>query len=125
MNMTRQRLAAIVAFSYIAVMLGGILTHFMRSGDLYTLKFSLLLPSTLIALLLASILVWGLWKGLRWAWWLGLAASILQLVRMSTWLSHRVSQSGLPSPSVLLVFAILLGFLILLLLPGTRSACVR
>ncbi len=123
--MSRPQSAAILALSYAAVVLGGILIHFMQSGDLYTLKFSLLLPATLIALLLASTIAWGLWKELRWAWWLGLLGSLLQLVRMSKWLWHNFSQSGFPSPGVLLVLCILVAFLVTLLLPGTRTACVR
>lgn len=118
-------MAALVALLYIAVVAGGVLIHYFQSGDLSTLRFSLLLPSTLIALLLASIVAWGLWRRLRWAWWFALVASAIQLVRMSTWLWQYVSRFGLPGPSVLLVLAVLLLFFVILLSPGTRAACVR
>ncbi len=121
----RAQLASYIALSYILVVLGGIFLHFLSTGEAYTLKFSLMLPSTWVATLLSGVIAWGLWNRFRWAWWFGLAAALFQLVRMLSWLSQHFSPAKLPGFGVLLVLALVVMFLIVLVLPGTRAACAR
>ncbi|ATE59899.1 hypothetical protein [Thauera sinica] len=121
----RARLASFTALGYIFVVLGGIALHFLNTGEVYTLKFSLLLPSTWTATLVAGVAAWGLWHRFRWAWWLGIAAALFQLVRMSPWLYLHHGMDRLPGFGPLLVLVLLLAFLITLLLPGTKAACTR
>lgn len=121
----RAKLASCVAITYIFIVLGGIILHFLNTGGVYTLKFSLLLPSTWGATLLSGVVAWGLWDHFRWAWWLGIVAVLFQLIRMSFWLSQRFSLDDLPGFGTLLVFALLIIFLVLLILPATRALCKR
>ncbi|MBU1237977.1 MAG: hypothetical protein KJ634_13775 [Gammaproteobacteria bacterium] len=121
----RGQFASYIAVTYIFVVLGGIFLHYLSTGDAYTLKFSLMLPSTLGAIIISGVVAWGLWNRFRWAWWLGIVAALFQLVRMSSWLSQHFSAAKLPGFGVLLVLALVLVFLIVLILPGTRAACAR
>ena len=114
-----------VAMTYVVVVLGGIFWHYSRTGDTYTLEYSLTLPTTWIAVVVASAVAWGLWQRKRWGWSLGLAAAIVQLLSMLVWLVPRFSLTGLPSAGVLLVLALLITFIALLLLPGTKAICSR
>lgn len=125
MDHGRAQLAACIALTYVFVVLGGIFLHYLNTGDAYTLKFSLMLPSTWVATIVSVVVAWGLWQRFRWAWWLGLAAALLQLVRMSSWLFHHFSATNPPGFGVFLVLGLVLAFFVTLVLPGTRTACAR
>lgn len=120
----RAQLASFIALAYTLVVLGGIFLHYLSTGDAYTLKFSIMLPSTWVATIVSGMVAWGLWRHFQWAWWLGLVAVLVQLARISSWLSQHFSAANLPSFSVFLVFGFLLAFLGILVSPGTRASCV-
>lgn len=121
----RAQLAAYIALAYILVMLGGIFLHYAQTGDAYTLKFSLMLPSTWVVTIAGGVIALGLWLRKAWAWWLGLGAVLIQLTRISSWLAQHYSFTKPPAFSVLFVLAILVIFLAVLSLPKTRAACSR
>ncbi|TAN49282.1 MAG: hypothetical protein EPN21_12550 [Methylococcaceae bacterium] len=125
MNPDRAQFASYIALAYIFVMLGGILLRYLNTGDVYTLKFGLMLPSTWGVTIVSGVVVWGLWHRFRWAWWLGFASALFQLVRMSSWLSHHFSAASLPGGGVFFVLGLVFTFLVVLVLPGTRAACTR
>jgi hypothetical protein len=125
MHDDRARLASGIALAYIAVVLGGVLLHYVMTGDGYTARYSLMLPSTWMATAVAALIAWGLWSRFRWAWWVSLAAVLFQLVLMTSWMIDHFTFTKLPGWGVFVVFALLVAFLVVLLLPGTRSACSR
>lgn len=125
MTADRARLASCIAVVYIAVILGGILLHYALTRDAYTLKFSLTLPSTWLAIAVSAVVAWGLWNRRRWAWWFGLAAVLLQLAQMSLWMAEHFALANLPGVGVFVVLGVLLAFLIVMLLPSTRATCSR
>ncbi len=122
---TGPKVAACIAAAYFSVVLGGILLHFFQTGDTYTLKYGLMLPTTWAALTISGFVSWGLWHRFRWAWWLGFIAAALQLLRMSSWVVRHFSTAAPPGLGVVLVLALLLALLAVLLLPRTRRACTR
>jgi translocator protein len=125
MIQNRAQLAASIAAIYLLVMLGGIFIHFINTQDFYTLKFSLMLPSTWIAAITSGVAALGLWQRKSWAWWFGLSAVLVQLTRITSWLLKHFSLNNLPSYSVLLTLTILIIFLAILVFPGTRAACTN
>jgi hypothetical protein len=74
------KVAAAIAAAYILVMLGGVLLNFVFTGDAFTLKYSLSLPSVWIAVGACLVISWGLWQRFRWAWWLGFVAATGRLL---------------------------------------------
>lgn len=125
MSRDRTRLAACIALAYVLIVLGGIFLRFLQTGDAHTLKFSFTLPGTWVASFVGAAVAWGLWHRLRWAWWLGFVAGLVQLLRMSWWMAQHFSLANFPGLGVVLVLGLLVAFLTVLLLPGTRSACSR
>jgi hypothetical protein len=125
MVIDRARLASCIALAYIAVVLGGVLWHYVMTGDGYTARYSLMLPTTWLTTAVAAFVAWGLWRRFRWAWWTGLAAVLFQISRMASWMIDHFTFAKLPGWGVFVVFALLIAFLVVLLLPGTRTACSR
>jgi benzodiazapine receptor len=125
MTHTRIHLASLVAITYVAVVLGGTLIHFVNTGDAYTLRFSLTQPTTWVASIVGAVVAWGLWQHFAWAWWLGIGAAVVQLFRVGTWVVEHYSSSRSPSIGVSLVVALLLAFLALLLPSKVRASCSR
>ncbi len=123
MNLDRARLTSCIAIAYVCVVIGGIFLHFALTGEMYTLKYSLMLPNTWIAIITGGLIAWGLWQSKAWAWWLGLVAVLLQLTRISSWLAQHFSITNPPSVSIIIVLFILVLFLVVLVLPKTRAAC--
>lgn len=125
MTPIRTEIAAYIAIAYIFVILGGIFVHFLSTGESYTLKYSLMLPSTWLATVFSSVISWGLFHHFRWAWWLGFVCASLQLARMSSWLFRHFTVANLPGFGVFLIYGLLLTFLVALVFPGTRASCTR
>lgn len=123
MNLDRARLTSYIAIAYVCVVIGGIFLHFVLTGEMYTLKYSLMLPSTWIATIAGGLIALGLWQSKAWAWWLGLAAVLVQLTRISSWLVQHFSITNPPTASIIIVLFILVLFLVVLVLPKTRAAC--
>ena len=123
--MPSHRVASLLSASYVAVVLGGVFMHYFLTGDAYTLRFSLFLPSTIIVSAIGGVVAWGLWFSFRWAFWLGLGAVLVQLAQTSLWLKSNLSASFQPGLGVYLVIGILLCLLLALLTPATRTSCSR
>ncbi|MBI5784493.1 MAG: hypothetical protein HZA64_03460 [Rhodocyclales bacterium] len=124
MTPSHSKLASVVAAAYVVMVVGGMLLHFINTGELGTLKYSLMLPATLAAILVGGVVAFGLWHRFAWAWWLGLAAVGAQLVRFGSWFIDRLSVGGAPMASWVIAVLLLL-FLVLLLSKATRQQCTR
>jgi len=123
-NLRPSQLPSLLAATYVAVVLGGIFVHFVNTGDLHTLRYSLTLPATLIATTLGSVIAFGLWQEHAWAWWLGLVVVSLQLLRFGPWLLAHINKGSVQIGSWLIGF-LLLTFLVSLLTPAVRKSCSR
>lgn len=124
MTPSHSKLASVVAAAYVFMVVGGMLLHFINTGELGTLKYSLMLPATLAAILVGGVVAFGLWHRFAWAWWLGLAAVGAQLIRFGSWFIDRLSVGGAPMASWVIALLLLL-FLVLLLSKATRRQCTR
>lgn len=118
------RIAAMIAMSYVAIVIGGMVLHFAMTGERGTLWYSVTLPATVGVIVLGPVIAVGLWRAHSWAWWLGLVAAVVQLERLGPWLLTRFESGQVPLASWLIA-AHLLTFLVLLLIPATRATCVR
>ena len=121
---TQIRLASLTSAAYGALLASGIVYHFQRTGSFQALVNSLAQPPMWIALLLAAIVTFGLWKRYAWAWWVGVAAACFQLFRIvEAWFNRGFSR--LPGVPTLIALALLLLLLVLLLPQGSRRGCNR
>ena len=125
MRQDRAKIAAIIAIAYVVVILSGIILNFIKTGQLYTLKYSLLLPATWLAIIISSVTAWGLWQHFRWAWWFGFSASLIQLARMALWLQSQQELNISPSFSVILALFVVALFFVITAFGGVRNLCVR
>jgi uncharacterized membrane protein (DUF2068 family) len=125
MKLKNAQLAGLVAIAYVLIFFGGIFVHYLISGEEYTLRYSLALPSVWIAAIAGLITGWGLWNLYRWAWWVGLIGGLYQLFGSLHHMGKFVSISTYPPMGVIVVFGLFVTFLILILLPTTRSQCVK
>lgn len=125
MSINTSKIASSAAAFYVIFILGGIFVHYFITGEAYTLRYSLTLPSVWAASLVGLAIAWGLWNQFNWAWWLGLAGASYMLLRVIWRILEFLSQ-GIPMKlGVITVLILMLGFLIILLLPTTRRQCVR
>ena len=118
------RLAGLVAAGYGLWVLVGGPVRFGGSADALTMRLSFTQPIAWLVGLVAVVLGVALWMRQAWAWWLGLAAALVQAGRI---LYPMVAQGTLrlPSAATLLVLALITAFLVLLLLPKARASCDR
>lgn len=124
MNDFAKTTAAVAAF-YVIFVFGGIAVQYFSSGSSNTLAYSLSLPAVWISAAIALIVAGGLWRHLRWAWWVGLAGVLIQLLRQAESLWVFIRGNSVPPTAMLIVLALLLAFLTLLLLPQTRRSCIK
>lgn len=125
MRLDNTKIAAAIATLYVFFFFGGIFVHYFTSSDIHTLKYSLMLPSVWIATVLGLLIAWGLWRKFLWAWWLGLAGGLFQLVAS---VRHMLKFMSLDLPltfGILSVFIMLVSFLFFVLLPSTKKQCAR
>ena len=121
---TQIRLASLTSAAYGALLASGIVYHFQRTGSFRALLNSLARPAVWIALLLAAIVTFGLWKRYAWAWWVGVAAACVQLFLIAqAWFDRGLSR--LPGVPTLIALALLVLLLVLLLPQGSRRGCNR
>ena len=121
---TQIRLASLTSAAYGALLASGIVYHFQRTGSFRALANSLAQPPVWVALLLAAIVTFGLWKRYAWAWWVGVAAACFQLFRIGdAWFDRGLSR--MPGVPTLIALALLALLLVLLLPPGSRRGCNR
>jgi len=119
------RLAAALAFAYALLVLGAPLIDAGFGGRSVSLRVNLVQPLTWLLVALGLLVGWGLWQRYAWAWWLGVAVALVQLVRLGMALAAHFSWSRLTAPSMLLQLGLLLAFLALLLPARVRAACNR
>ena len=124
MKLLRAQTAGVVAAIYVLVVFGGMVLRSFRTGDLATFQYSLMLPNTIGALLVGSLVAWGLWKRFLCAWWLGLFAVAFQLYRFSGWLVPSLG-NGFPPLTSWIIGTLLIVFLWALLTKETRRSCSR
>ena len=124
MKLSHSKLASLIAAAYVAVVVGGMLLHFLNTGELGTLTYSLMLPATLCVIAIGSLVAIGLWHGFAWAWWLSLAAVVIQLARFGSWFIPRLNSSSTHFASWVIAF-LLSAFFGLLLVKATRQQCSR
>ena len=119
------RLAALFAFAYALLVLGGPLLVAGLGGRSLSLRVSLTQPLTWLLVAFGLVIGWGLWQRFAWAWWLGVAAALVQLVRLGLALASHFNWARLRAPSMLVQVGLLLGLLVLLLPARSRAACKR
>ena len=121
---TQIRLASLTAAAYGALLASGIVHHFQRTGSFRALARALAEPTIWIALALAVLVTFGLWKRYAWAWWLGVAAAAFQLFRIfEAWYDRGLAR--VPGVPALISLALLLLLLVLLLPRRSRLGCNR
>jgi len=121
----RAKLAGSIAFIYVIFFLGGMFLHLLLTGDISAFKYGAALPRTWIAATLGLLIAWGLWHHYRWAWWLGIAGVLIQLVGMFPRLEIFLSRTSVPPWSMLFVFFLFVGFFTALVSPEARKRCTR
>ena len=121
---TQIRLASLTSAAYGALLASGIVYHFQRTGSLRALAHALAEPTIWVALLLAAVVTFGLWKRYAWAWWLGVAAAGFQLFRiLEAWYGRGLSR--IPGVPALIALGLLVLLLVLLLPRRSRLGCNR
>ena len=118
-------LAILIALTYFLVVPAGSLMRLGFGGDAMTLRVSAGTPVLWLTAVVTVLIAWGIWKRFAWAWWLGAAAALAQLVRMGLWLAQHNGFARMPADHILLTAGLLGGFLLVLLTPGMRAACRR
>lgn len=122
---TQLRLASLCAVAYGAVIASGIIHRFQLTGSFRALAHSLSQPPVWIALLLAALVAWGLWKHYAWAWWLGVAAAGYQVFRIVSWYVMGRHFWRVPGFPTLLALGLLLTMLVLLFQRKARAGASR
>ena len=125
MSVNNTKIAATIATVYVIFFFGGIFVHYFTTGDAYTLKYSLMLPSVWIAAVLSLVIAWGLWQKFLWAWWLGLISVVFQLIAHVRHMRKFISLDLPLTFGILSVFVMLVSFLFFILLPKTKKQCTR
>jgi benzodiazapine receptor len=121
---TQIRLASLSCAAYGALLVSGTVYHFQRSGSFRALAHSLAQPTLWIALLIAALVTFGLWKRYAWAWWLGIAAAGFQIFRIACAYLQR-GFGHMPGFPTLIALALLILILVLLLPRKSRLGCNR
>ena len=121
---TQIRIASLTSAAYGALLASGIVYHFQRTGSFRALVHSLSRPALWIALLVAALVIFGLWKRQAWAWWLAIGAAAWQLFRIfEAWFGRGLA--SVPGVPTLIALALLLLLLALLLPRRARLGCNR
>ncbi|NML48594.1 hypothetical protein HHL11_32930 [Ramlibacter sp. G-1-2-2] len=117
------RIAALCAFAYAALCIAGLVTHFQHTGNFGALLHGLLRPEVGLVFAIALLVGIGVWARYAWAWWVGLAAAVFQIYRITIgyWHAGRIPHAF----AVLLALALLIAFLVLVLQRKARLACNR
>lgn len=121
---TQIRLASLTSAAYGALLASGLVYHFQRTGSLRALAHQLARPTLWVALLLAALITYGLWKRYAWAWWLGIAAAVYEIYIIgAAWFARGFSR--VPGIPVLITLALMVLLLVLLLPRRSRLGCNR
>ena len=118
------RAASLTSAAYGALLASGIVYHFQRTASMRSLLHTLAQPAIWVALLLAALVTYGLWKRYAWAWWLGVAAAGYEVfIILSAWFGRGLSHA--PGVPALIALALLVLLLALLLPRRSRLGCNR
>ena len=121
---TQIRLASLTSAAYGALLASGLVYHFQHTGSFRALAHSLARPALWIALLLAAVITFGLWKRYAWAWWLAIAAALYEIfVIVQAWFARGLSH--VPGVPALITLALMALLLVLLLPRRSRLGCNR
>jgi hypothetical protein len=124
-GLTAIRLAALLALGYgLWVLVGGPM-HVGAGSGAMTLRVSAGHWASWLVGLLSLLLAWGLWARYAWAWWLALAAALVQGWRLVSAHVARHGAGRMPDATTLIVLVLLLMFVVLLFMPKARAACNR
>jgi len=121
----RAKNSSLIALAYVLLVVGGIAVHFLLSGDVTALRYSIGLAGTWLVIIVGLLVSIGLWRHYRWAWWLGLVAAIVHVFFTLFWMAGNLL---LPSHFALSVYAALalqLAFLWSLASRATYLECSR
>lgn len=122
---TQLRLASLCAAGYGVLLVSGIVHHFQRSGSFRALAHSLSQPPIWVALVIALLAAYGLWRRYAWAWWLAVVAAGYQVFRIASAHVQGPGLGQLPRFSVLLALVLLLVILLLLFQRKARLGANR
>ena len=124
-GLTQLRLAALCAFAYALLCVSGLVHHFQRTGSLRSLLHGLMQAQLWVVLVIALLVIFGLFGKKAWAWWLGVGAAGFGVYRIA---SAYVQGSGfghVPGAWTLIALALLLAMLVLLMPRKARLAANR
>lgn len=124
-GLTHLRLAALCAISYGLLAASGLIHRVQRTGSLRGLARGLMQPQLWIVLVIALLLLFGLWRRQAWAWWLGVAAAAFGLFRIvSAWMQGP-GFGRVPGAWTLIALGLLVAILLLLAPRSARLAANR
>ncbi|HSI44527.1 MAG TPA: hypothetical protein VK949_09310 [Methylotenera sp.] len=124
MHLNHGKIAANIVRGYLIFCIGGLLINTLSKGGVYTLKYSLTLPSFWLTVIFCLTLAHGLQNQKEWSWWLGLLGGIYQLFVSLNQILFFIKSNFNVSLTMVAVAIIILSFIIFLLLPATRKQCV-
>jgi translocator protein len=86
---------------------------------------ALLRPHFWLVIAIGGAAAWGLWRHARWAWWLGLAGALWELLRFIRHVVFNPSVAGFVVLSVFGLMALIQGIVVALLLhTNSRATCL-
>ena len=124
-GLTQLRLAALCAFAYALLAVSGVVHRFQRTGSLRGLVNGLLQPHLWIVLVIALLVLFGLFGKKAWAWWLGVGAASFGIFRIVSAYVQGHGFGRLPGAWTLIALALLLAMLLLLMPRKARLAANR
>ena len=124
-GLTQLRLAALCAFAYALLAVSGVVQRFQRTGSLRGLVHGLIQPQLWIVLVIALLLLFGLFGRRAWAWWLGVAAALFGLFRIVSAYVQGGGFGRVPAAWTLIALALLIAMLLLLVPRKARLAANR
>jgi uncharacterized membrane protein (DUF2068 family) len=124
-GLTQLRFAALCAFTYGLLAVSGLVHQFQRTGSLRALLRGLAQPQLWVVLVIALLLLVGLWRRQAWAWWLGVAAAAFGLFRIVSAYVQGPGFGRVPGAWTLIALGLLLAILLLLAPRRARLAANR
>jgi benzodiazapine receptor len=117
------RVAALIVLAMALVLWGDVLFRARLVGVIGSSGYS-----TTAGLVISAVtlpVAAGLWLRLGWAWWAGLIAAAWQLISHLLYIVVTTASGETVGAVGWLIAVLLIIFLIVLLLPATRRACLR
>jgi uncharacterized membrane protein (DUF2068 family) len=124
-GLTQLRFAALCAITYGLLAVSGLVHQFQRTGSFRALLRGLAQPQLWVVLVIALLLLFGLWRRQAWAWWLGVAAAAFGLFRIVSAYVQGPGFGRVPGAWTWIAFGLLLAILLLLAPRRARLAANR